>query len=1138
MKFAPKRRRAPSPSPIAGAEPQWYKNVVIYELHVRSFCDSTSDGVGDFNGLTSKLDYLVDLGVTAVWLLPFYPSPLRDDGYDVADYSGIHPSYGSIDDARRFIDEAHRRGIRVIIEFVVNHTSDQHPWFQRARRAPPGSPERDFYVWSDTPERYAGTRVIFKDFEASNWTWDPVAKQYYWHRFYSHQPDLNFDNPRVHAAVLDVCDFWFRAGVDGMRLDAVPYLYEREGTSCENLPETHAFLKKLRAHVDRHYPNRLLLAEANQWPDDAAAYFGIGDECHMAFHFPLMPRMFMALRMEDRYPILDVLEQTPPIPESCQWALFLRNHDELTLEMVTDEERDYMYRVYASDREARINLGIRRRLAPLLDNNRRKIELMNAILFSLPGTPVIYYGDEIGMGDNVHLGDRDGVRTPMQWSADRNAGFSRANPQRLFLPVIIDPEYHYETVNVESQQANPSSLLWWMKRLIALRRRHAVFGRGEIRFLTPANAKVLAFIRRDREGAVLVVANLSRFVQPVELDLDEFHGWTPVELFGRVRFPVIEDRPYFLSLGPHTFYWFALEPAAPAAGVTVGEAAPCALSISGMGAALLQSGELGRVLARILPDLLPRRRWFASRFRAIRHVRMTAAVPIRAVSRTRAEYALSVVRVEFAEGEPESYVVPLALAACDESLSATMDADSVIATLTDARGERWLLYDAMADCAFSSVLLSTAMRGREIDGKPYRLVGQAIGRTTYSTAQLQALSVHVRKIEQSNTSVVFGERMILKLFRKLDEGLNPEFEIGRHLARRAVFPHAASLLGALNAVAPEGATRTLAVVSEFVPGQGDAWTKVLDPVSQCYESIEAMPESSWSRCITPAAPGLGCPPHELAAVAAELFDTARLLGRRTAELHAALADDAGDPAFSPEPFTLVYQRGLFQSMRNATRATMRALSRAEASLPAAVRASAHDVLARERDILATFHELVRRPLSGMRIRCHGDLHLGQVLWTGRDFVFIDFEGEAARSIGERRLKRSPLRDVAGMIRSIDDAVWTGLRESLGVPPGDPSSADAIRLLRAAELLSGWMAREFLRAYEEGMDDFRPALLPEDASSRWMVLRVWQLERALIEVEHALRLRPDWIEAPLRAIVGLMSASAEGPLSDASRRGGR
>jgi len=542
------------------SQTDWYKDVIIYQTHVRAFQDSNADGIGDFRGLMQRLDYLQGLGIDCLWLLPFYPSPLKDDGYDIADYYGVHPDYGTLEDFRAFLEEAHRRGIRVITELVLNHTSDQHAWFQAARRDP-ASPYRDYYVWSDTDERYRQARVIFLDTEISNWTWDPVAKAYYWHRFFSHQPDLNYDNPRVQEEMLRVIAFWLDLGVDGLRCDAVPYLFEREGTSCENLPETHAYMKRVRRFVDERYAGtRMLLAEANQWPEDVIAYFGDGDEFHMAFHFPLMPRMFMAIRQEDRHPITEILRRTPEIPPSCQWALFLRNHDELTLEMVTDEERDYMYQEYARDPKMRLNLGIRRRLAPLLDNSRRRIELLNSLLFSLPGTPIVYYGDEIGMGDNIYLGDRNGVRTPMQWSADRNAGFSRADPERLYLPLIENPLYHYMAVNVEAQERTPASLLNWMKRLIAIRKRFPVFGRGRLDFLSPANRRVLAYLRIHDGETILCVANLSRFVQPCELDLRRYDGWTPVELFGTTPFPRIGQLPYFLTLGPHSFYWFRLLP--------------------------------------------------------------------------------------------------------------------------------------------------------------------------------------------------------------------------------------------------------------------------------------------------------------------------------------------------------------------------------------------------------------------------------------------------------------------------------------------------------------------------------------------------------------------------------------------------
>ena len=625
-------------------DPLWFKDAIIYELHVKTFCDSDGDGMGDFRGLMEKLDYLQELGVTAIWLLPFYPSPMRDDGYDIADYFDVNPNFGTLDDFRAFLDAAHDRNLRVITELVINHTSDQNPWFQKSRRAvarygpvaagddrgsaratgvtDPGYRDddlayKDFYVWSETPEKYKDARIIFKDFETSNWAWDPLAKAYYWHRFYSHQPDLNFDNPAVHDAVKKVCDFWLSMGVDGLRLDAIPYLYEREDTNCENLPETHKYLHELRAHVDAKFPNRMLLSEANQWPEDAAAYFGKGDEAHMNFHFPLMPRMFMALQMEDRFPIIDIMEQTPAIPENCQWAMFLRNHDELTLEMVTDEERDYMYRVYATDPHARINLGIRRRLGPLLANNRRKIELLNTLLFSMPGTPIIYYGDEIGMGDNFYLGDRNGCRTPMQWSPDRNAGFSRANPQQLYLPVTIDPEYHYEAVNVENQQKNLSSLLWWTRRVIAMRKNFKAFSRGSLEFLNPDNPKVLAFLRRFENETIVMVANLSRFSQSAELDLSRFAGCVPMEVFSRNLFRPIRKTHYVITLGPHAYYWFVLQAPIDARRASKKHVVPTIKAPAQLDV-LLGNSQREQLERDVLPNHIQNSRWFGSKARSFR----------------------------------------------------------------------------------------------------------------------------------------------------------------------------------------------------------------------------------------------------------------------------------------------------------------------------------------------------------------------------------------------------------------------------------------------------------------------------------------------------------------------------------------
>ncbi len=1114
-------------------EPLWYRNAVIYQMHVRSFADSNGDGIGDFNGLISRLDYLEQLGVTAVWLLPFYPSPLKDDGYDIADYTGVNPSYGTIADVRRFIDEAHKRQIRVITELVINHTSDQHAWFQRARRAPKGSPQREFYVWSDTPDKFGEARIIFKDFEPSNWSFDRVAGQYYWHRFFHHQPDLNFDNPAVHDAVFQICDFWMAAGVDGVRLDAVPYLYEREGTSCENLPETHAFLRKLRKHVDDSWPGRMLLAEANQWPEDAIAYFGNGDECQMNFHFPLMPRLFMALRMEDRYPIIDILEQTPPLPPGAQWAMFLRNHDELTLEMVTDEERDYMWRVYASDPAARINLGIRRRLAPLLDNSRRKIELMNALLFSMPGSPIVYYGDEIGMGDNIYLGDRNGVRTPMQWSADRNAGFSRANPQRLFLPIIIDPEFHYEAVNVEAQMANPSSLLWWMRRLIALRKRHPVFGRGDMKFLSPSNAKVLVFLRRDESENLLVVANLSRFSQPVSLDLLDYVGWKPVELFGNVKFPAVDaDGKYSLSVGPHGFYWFHLEPATPPA--TQIQAVPD-IQVRRIGGSLLDTPDFQRALEERLPQLLPARRWFTSKAKTIRGVSVIERVPLLGApprenngsapgAAVPTQRVLFIVKVEFLEGEQEVYALPLS------ALQNSETDPAALLQAVDESDERWIIRDGMRDGELARGLLRMAIEGAEAAGSNYRLLGRQIVLSNVPPPDLATLTAKISQREQSNTNIVFGDELIFKLYRRMDEGLNPELEISQHLTEVG-FPNTASVRGALELVG-RGSRRTLAVALTFVPHQSDAWETFRDHAQRYLEAVDALTDEQVQQALCiPGDPGChgpeNGPPIETAKLMADSLEMARLLGRRTAEMHAALADDRGDPAFTPEPFNLSYQRSLLQSMRNTTRLAMQTISARIDALTGEAQEMARQLLAREADILRKFHELTLRPLRAARSRIHGDYHLGQVLWTGKDFIIIDFEGEPLRSIGERRLKRSPLRDVAGMVRSFDYAAWTALRRHWDLLPKEGAGGGTAQLrereLRAALSGGAWLSREFVRAYAIRLREVRPDLIPENREDGELVLRSWVLEKALYEIQYELNSRPDWADIPLRAVLNFLGA---------------
>nr|MBA3882564.1 maltose alpha-D-glucosyltransferase [Chthoniobacterales bacterium] len=808
----------------------WYKDAIIYQLHVKTFHDSNGDGVGDFRGLIEKLDYLQELGTTAIWILPFYPSPLKDDGYDIADYYGVNPNYGTLQDFQAFLAEAHERGLKVITELVINHSSDQNPWFQKSRRAAPGSPEREMYVWSDTPDKYTAARIIFKDFETSNWAWDPVAKAYYWHRFYSHQPDLNFDNSTVHQALEKVCDFWLDMGVDGLRLDAVPYLYEREGTSCENLRETHEYLIKLRSHVDSKYEGRMLLAEANQWPEDAVEYFGDGNESHMSFHFPLMPRMFMSLQMEDRFPIIDIMDQTPAIPENCQWAMFLRNHDELTLEMVTDEERDYMWRVYANDPTARINLGIRRRLAPLLANSRRKIELLNILLFSMPGTPVLYYGDEIGMGDNVYLGDRNGVRTPMQWSADRNAGFSRANPQQLLLPIIIDPEYNYEAINVENQQKNLSSLLWWTRRVIAMRKNYKAFSRGTLEFLYPDNSKVLAFLRQYENETVLVVVNLSRFSQVAELDLSHFAGCALMELFGQNYFPAIKESSYTLTLGPHSHFWFLLGAQPEAASRTDRRDVP-RLEIRGDVATLLRGDQRKLIEREVLPDYIRNRRWFASKARSISSIRVAEELT---VSDQSDAARIWLVEVTYRDGAPETYTVPVKVArgaAAHHVAEAAPHA--VIAQLEGT--EDVILHDAVWDAEFRENLFRLMAGQQRFAGKNGEMVG--IPGAALSDADGAVLPSHVLGVEQSNSSMVFGSKFFLKLYRKLEDGVNPDVEVTRFLSERTGFANVPAFAGAIEYRRDRAEPIVVCAMQAAVTSEGDAWSVTLDSVSRFYERV-------------------------------------------------------------------------------------------------------------------------------------------------------------------------------------------------------------------------------------------------------------------------------------------------------------
>jgi maltose alpha-D-glucosyltransferase/alpha-amylase len=1103
----------------------WYKDAVIYEVHVRAFSDRNTDGIGDFTGLTEKLDYLEDLGVTAIWLLPFCPSPLRDDGYDIANYTDVHPSYGTLKDFQRFLREAHHRGLRVITELVLNHTSDQHVWFQRSRRAPRGSRWRNYYVWSDTPEKYRDARIIFKDFESSNWSWDPIAKAYYWHRFYSHQPDLNWDNPEVRGAMFAAMDFWLDLGVDGLRLDAVPYLFEREGTNCENLPETHEALRELRKHVDEKYQDRMLLAEANQWPEDAVAYFGQGDECHMAFHFPVMPRLFMSLRMEDRFPLTDILKLTPPIPPNCQWALFLRNHDELTLEMVTDEERDYMTRTYARDREMRINLGIRRRLAPLLENDRRRIELMNALLFSLPGTPVMYYGDEVGMGDNVYLGDRNGVRTPMQWSSDRNAGFSRANPQRLYLPVNIDPEYHYETVNVEAQQNNSHSLLWWTKRLIQQRKQFRSFGSGSLEFLYPSNRKVLAFVRQFGDEKLLVVANLSRFTQYVELDLANFQGSIPVEVFGRTKFPGITEHFYLLSLGPHAFYWFHLQPRETTQESLNISATPQQLPVVKMGSvANVFSEATLRALEHIIPRALQSRPWFPGKNRYITGVDVHNIVSLADTSAH-----LIFLDVTYGDAEPETYLIALSIASGQKAEALLRDRpDAVLARLESNLMEApAILYSATLDRDFSDSLLGAIARRRRVRGT----LGEFVGAHTRAfrkawTSVSSNLEPHAQPTEPCYTLINYGDNFVLKLYRKLEEGVNPGREVPEFLSEQTDFRAIPQALGSLEYRRYQSdavSEVTLGTLSSFIRNSTKGWSYTLDHLGLFFEHALAVPQEDQrlrDLSFTDTAGAMNLPvPQIIAELLGNYLDGIRALARRTGEMHIALSSRPDVPAFAPEPFTTFYRQSIYHGILGQLNRSFDTLRSRVRSLPENAQPEILEALSREKEIRERLLLLRDKRMSGKRIRQHGDYQLNNVLYAGSDWIITNFEGDPYRPLSERRIKRSALRDVATMLRSFHYVSHAAL---FGDVPGIvPSREGHPQLERWAKTWYQWVSNIFLESY------LKVALggqfLPKDYEETRTLLGAYMIERALSEIEYEMEHRPEWTRIPVHGILEQLTA---------------
>ena len=1040
-------------------DPHWYKDAVIYQLHVKSFFDANNDGIGDFAGLMAKLDYIADLGVSTVWLLPFYPSPRRDDGYDIAEYRDVSPDYGTLEDLRAFIAAAHERGLHVITELVINHTSDQHPWFQAARKAPRGSPERDFYVWSDDDKLYSGTRIIFLDTEKSNWTWDEEAGQYFWHRFYSHQPDLNFDNPAVIVEVLSVMDFWCEAGVDGLRLDAIPYLIERDGTSNENLAETHVVLKQIRAHLDRHWPGKMLLAEANMWPEDTQQYFGAdGDECHMAFHFPLMPRMYMAVAQEDRFPITDIMRQTPDIPEGCQWAIFLRNHDELTLEMVTDAERDYLWNTYASDRRARINLGIRRRLSPLMERDRRRIELMNALLLSMPGTPVLYYGDEIGMGDNVYLGDRDGVRTPMQWSSDRNGGFSRSDPAALALPPIMDPLYGYQVVNVEAQEADRHSPLNWTKRMLAARRQHCAFGRGAIRFLRPANRRILAYFREHDGDVILCVANLSRTAQAVELMMPEFEGRVPVEMLGGAAFPAIGHLPYLLTLPPYGFLWFTLSEtdsapdwASSAPGLEV-ERYTFVLRPDLSDVAL--GANRGVLENDILPAYVPQRRWFGAKDEAIVATRLAWTVPMPAAQ----DLLLNVIEVETASGTAR-YTLPMGIVWEGEA------AGRFAPNLALARVRRGrtvgLLTDGFAVEPFARSVVLAMTEGATV---PLPDGGGELRFSSYAGFDVDPETPpHWLSAEQSNSTLLLGSTAVLKLLRKISPGIHPEVEMVRYLTDGG-FANVPAVLGQAELVDADGGRSAMMIAQAYVYNQGDGWEWTLGVL----ERLATDPDGS--------------------VVNYENF--ARLLGQRLGEMHAVLARPSDDAAFAPEPMSGADADALGVRIVAQFEAALRQLEGLDDE-------DAHFIVEHATAIASHLRTAAASAEGEARTRIHGDLHLGQMLVTGSDVMLIDFEGEPVKPLDERRAKDLAVRDVAGVLRSFDYATAVAAQAR-------PAGAETEEV-RTDE--------RYARFRQRAADAFLAGYTGENAPEVSGLLTLYLAEKAAYEVCYEAANRPDWIAVP-------------------------
>lgn len=1086
----------------------WFKDAVIYELSVRAFQDSNADGIGDFPGLIQRLDYLEDLGVNTIWLLPFFPSPLKDDGYDVTEYCDIHPDYGTLADFRLFLKEAHRRNIRVITELVLNHTSDQHPWFQKSRKARSGSRYKDYYVWSDNVDRYRDARIMFTDDESSNWSWDNEAKMYYWHRYYRHQPELNYENSEVQLEIIKVVDFWMKLGVDGFRLANVPFLFEEEGTSCENLPQTHSFLKRLRAHIDKHYENRILIAEANMWPEDAAQYFGQGDECHMNFHYPLMPRLYLGLRTEDAYPIIDILEQTPSAPPNVQWALFLRNHDEIGLEMVTEEEKDYLFKAYATDPNTKHNIGIRRRLAPLLNNDRRKVELLYAILFSLPGTPVLYYGDEIGMGDNIYLGDRFGVRTPMQWNMNLNAGFSTANPQKLYLPIITDPMYRHESINVATQEENPSSLLWWIRNLLSMRKRLGVFGKGSLKFIDSSNSKVLCFARTYEKENIIVVANLSQFSQATTLDLKSFKDCDITEVFSQNRFMSVGEGEYSITVGPYGYFWFQAD---------VSEKK---VQSSNSNELFLFKPELSwertfsnyndvRLLERkVLQPFMKKCRWFGGKARPISKVSVNKMIPLKVDGEI---HYLVIVEVHYVQRLPELYFLPMCFMPSDSMVDkAEYTAQSVICR-AEVQGKLGFVIDSSYHKGFRDFLFVSMDRKLRIKEEEGTL---EFNSSVFAKLNSDEVESKILKADSSNTAMVYNDKYFFKFYRKIETEINPDLEIVRFLSENTSFRNAPKYAGSVEFRDNEGNIIVFGLLQEKVDNQGDTWVMTIDSVGRFYERIMAKAKKEkLPPLINKAALQFEDAPEIIQEfIGRGFYERVVRLGQRTAEMHQALASDKVNAAFAPESFTTNYQRSLYSALRKLTRDRFKLLEQSIPKLNDQTQELAKKVLALEDKVLECFSEIYQTKINASKTRIHGDYHLGQVLFTGKDFIIIDFEGEPGFSFSERRLKKNPFKDVAGMMRSFHYAAFGKILLNENY-----REKDIEFLEQWADQWQHYISRFYLGAYLERMGS-KADLNSEDE----ILIRTYLLEKAIYELGYELNGRPDWVNIPLRGIYYLMN----------------